>query len=151
MRRIAIPLGVAMALAAVMPAAAVTVTREPAPLPDLIEDTSCGYLILVRFPVNRESTITVYDADGDPLRQITSGPLVVTFTNATTQESLTANISGPTVIDFVRGTAYQLGGIGGPVPGLDGLNVLAGRVDLNSGERTGRLFVNVCDALASAT
>jgi hypothetical protein len=149
MRRVAIGmLGSVLALVLVLPAAAATVTREPAPLPDLIEDTSCGYLILVTFPVNGESVVTIYDANGAPLRSINSGPLVVTFTNAETQESLTANISGPTVIDYHRGTAYQLGRIGGPVPGLEGLNVVAGRADLNSGDRTGHQSVDVCEALA---
>ena len=151
MRRIATGiLGIVLALMFVLPVAAATVTREPAPLPDLIEDTSCGYLILVTFPVNRESTITIYDQNGEPRRSITSGPLVVTFTNANTLESLTANISGPTVIDYVLGTAHQLGRIGGPIPGLPGLNLVAGRVDLNSGERTGHVFVDVCQALAPA-
>ena len=144
-------LGGLLALALAVPAAAATVTREPAPLPDLIEDTSCGYLVLVTFPVNRESVVTIFDASGAPLRSISSGPLVVTFTNADTHESLTANISGPTVIDYHRGTAYQLGRIGGPVPGLEGLNLVAGRADLNSGERTGHYSVNVCEALAPGT
>src|SRR4051812_45891755 len=149
MRRIATAVGIVLALVLALPAAAATVTREPAPLPDLIEDTSCGFLVLVTFPVNQESAITIYDANGVPRRQIISGPLRVTFTNAVTQESLTANISGPTVIDFVRGTAYQLGQIGGPIPGLPGLHLVAGRLDVNSGERTGHHFLDVCEALAS--
>ena len=143
--------GIVLALVLALPAAAVTVSREPAPLPDVIEDTSCGYLILVTFPVNSESVITISDSNGEPLRQIISGPLVVTFTNALTQDSLSANISGPTVIDFVKGTAYQLGLVGGPITGLPGLNLLAGRADFYSGARTGHLFANVCEALAPAT
>lgn len=149
MRRIAAAFGIVLALVIALPAAAATVTREPAPLPDLIEDTSCGYLIIVRFPVNGESAITIYDANGEPLRLIISGPLVVTFTNALTQETLTANISGPTVIDFVRGTAYGFGPTGGPIAGLPGLHLLAGRVNLDSGARTGHVFADVCEALAS--
>jgi hypothetical protein len=151
MRRIGILSGVTLTLALVVPVAAATVSREPAPLPDLIEDSSCGYVILVTFPVNRESAITISDANGDPLRQIISGPLVVTFTNPETQESVTANISGPTVIDFVRGTAYQLGPSGGPLPGLPGLSLAAGRIDLNSGDRTGHVSTSICDELADAS
>ena len=123
-------------------------TREPAPLPDLIEDDSCGFLVEVTFPVNDEYAITIYDGQGDPTRIIITGRLVATFTNPATGEAFTANISGPSHLDLVRGTSTQEGPIGGPVGNLPGLNVFAGRADLSTGELRGHLLVDVCALLA---
>jgi len=76
------------------------------------------------------------------------GTFSVTFTNALTGASYTANISGPSHIDFVRGTNTQEGRIGGPVGSLPRLNVFAGRVDFVSGVMRGRLIADVCALLA---
>lgn len=122
-------------------------TREPAPLPELIEDDSCGFLVEVTFPVNDEYAITINDRYGNPWRIIITGHLVVTFTNPATDESFTANISGPSHVDMVGGTSTQEGPIGGPVGSLPGLNVFSGRADLNSGELRGHLHTDVCAIL----
>lgn len=127
---------------------AAAVTREPAPLPELIEDDSCGFLVEVTFPVNDEYAITIYDGQGDPWRIIVTGRLVVTFTNPATDETFTANISGPSHIDMVRGTSTQEGPIGGPVGSLPGLNLFSGRADLTTGELRGHLRADVCALLA---
>jgi hypothetical protein len=65
---------------AAVPAMAAGQTREPAPLPDLIEDESCGFLVEVTFPVN-EYAIILTDNDAAVTRVIIIGRLVVTFTN----------------------------------------------------------------------
>jgi hypothetical protein len=124
-------------------------SRDPAPLPELIQDTSCGFLVEATFPVNDVYAISFVDEAGNLTRLIITGHLVVTFTNPATGESITANISGPLMLDFTGGTSKTLGRIGGPVTGFAGLILFAGNVDLNTGERHGHLFLDVCEALAA--
>jgi hypothetical protein len=144
-------LSIPLLLVAFMPVAAQGPTREAAPLPDLIVDTSCGFTVNVTFPVNDEYALTFTDSGGQVTRLIITGRLVVTFTNALTGASYTANISGPSHIDFLRGTNTQVGRIGGPVGSLPGLNVFAGRVDFANGTMHGRLIADVCALLAPPT
>jgi hypothetical protein len=128
-------------------AAATQPTREFYPPPDGLLDTSCGYEILVTFPVQQEYATTFFDRDGNAVKMIISGHLVVTFTNTATLESLTANISGPAQYDLVTGTFHQGGLTGGPVDGLPGLNLFAGRID-ETGTMHGHFFGSVCEMLA---
>jgi hypothetical protein len=148
MRRASLILAVLWALATALPAAAASQIRVPSPLPDLIQDESCGFLVDVTFPVNDQYAIVLSDGDGNVTRIIVTGHLVVTFTNHSTGESFTANISGPSHIDLVRGTNTQEGLVGGPVGSLPGLNLVAGRVDLNTGTFRGHLLADVCALLA---
>ena len=141
-------LGAVTLLITAVPTVAAGQTRAPAPLPDLIEDDSCGFLVEVTFPVNDEYAITIFDRGGNPTRIIITGHLVVTFENPATGETFTANISGPSHIDLVRNTNTQEGRIGGPVAGLPGLNLFAGRADLATGELRGHLLADVCAILA---
>jgi len=141
-------LSVPLLLVTAIPVAAQGPTREASPLPDLIVDTSCGYTINVTFPANDEYALIFTDSDGQVTRLIITGRLVATFTNAQTGASYTANISGPSHIDFVRGRDTQEGRIGGPVGSLPGLNIFAGRVDHVSGVMRGRLIADVCALLA---
>lgn len=129
-----------------LPVAAATVTREAAPLPPLIEDDSCGYLLDVTFPVNDEYLVTAYDNDGNLIRQTLTGNLVVTFTNPSTEASITANISGPFLIDGRTGQLVQAGRAGGPLVGIPFLALFAGR--LTDTSTHGHLFLDVCAALA---
>lgn len=149
MKRAAIIIAVIWALAAAGPAMAGRQTREPAPLPDLIEDTSCGFLVLVTFPVNSEYAITFYDALGNAVRINVTGHLVVRFTNPASGASITANISGPAHIDLVNGTSFGAGVTGGPVVGLPGLSLFAGRINFVTGELRGHVKANVCALLAT--
>jgi hypothetical protein len=128
-------------------AAAAKPTTEFLPPPDGLLDTSCGYEILVTFPVQQEYQKTFFDRDGNAVRLIITGHLVVTFTNTSTHESLTANISGPAQFDLVDGTFHQDGLTGGPVAGLPGLNLVAGQID-ETGSMHGHLFGSVCEMLA---
>jgi len=104
-------LSVPLLLVTASPVAAQGPTREAAPLPDLIVDASCGYTINVTFPVNDEYALIFTDSDDQVTRLIITGRLVVTLTNALTGASYTANISGPSHIDFVRGTNTQEVGV----------------------------------------
>jgi hypothetical protein len=126
---------------------AATVVREPSPLPDLIEDTSCGFLVDVTFPVNDQYAISRYDAHGDLVKVILQGPLVVTFTNDATGEAVTANISGPSIF-YPDGNGVLLGRIGGPLPGRSGLFLFSGRIDTITGEAHGHLSADICAILA---
>lgn len=144
----ALALAVTSALFISSSAAAARPSREFLPPPDGLLDTSCGYEILVTFPVQNEYLTTFFDRAGNVVKFIVSGHLVVTFTNTATGESLTANISGPSHENLVRGTSSQEGGIGGPVGSLPGLNVFSGRVDYTTGSMHGHLKLSVCEALA---
>ena len=128
-------------------AAAARPTSEFLPPPDGLLDTSCGYEILVTFPVQQEYVRTFFDRDGNAIKMIITGHLVVTFTNTSTLESLTANISGPSQFDLVGGTFHQEGLTGGPVDGLPGLNLFAGQID-ETGTMRGHLFGSICEMLA---
>ena len=128
-------------------AAATQPTRELLPPPDGLLDTSCGYEILVTFPVQREYVKTFVDRTGNAVKMLITGHLVVTFMNTGTDESLTANISGPAQFDLVGGTFHQEGLTGGPVDGLPGLNLFAGQID-ETGAMRGHLFGSVCEMLA---
>jgi hypothetical protein len=128
-------------------AAAARPTTEFLPPPDGLLDTSCGYEILVTFPVQREYVRTFFDRDGNAIKMIITGHLVVTFTNTGTLESLTANISGPSQFDLVSGTFHQEGLTGGPVDGLPGLNLFGGQID-ETGTMRGHLFGSICEMLA---
>jgi hypothetical protein len=113
-----------------------------------LTDTSCGYDILVTFPVQKQYLRTFFDGDGNVVKLIVTGNLVVTLTNTATSDSLTSNISGPFHINFVRGTDTSEGRQGGQVDGLPGLNLFAGRVDNIDGSLVGHLEASVCEALA---
>jgi hypothetical protein len=111
-------------------------------------NTSCGYDILVTFPVQNQYLRTFFDRDGNVVKLIVTGNLVVTLTNTATSDSLTSNISGPFHLNFVRGTDTSEGRQGGPVDGLPGLSLFAGRVDNIGGGLVGHLEASVCDVLA---
>jgi hypothetical protein len=141
-------IGAAVALGCSAGAAAASrPTSEFLPPPDGLLDTSCGYEILVTFPVQQEYVKTFVDRNGDAVKVIITGHLVVTFTNTGTDESVTANISGPSQFDLVDGTFHQGGLTGGPVDGLPGLNLFAGQID-ETGALRGHLFPSICDVLA---
>ena len=131
-------------------AAATRPTSEFLPPPDGLLDTSCGYEILVTFPVQQEYAKTFVDRTGSAVKMIITGHLVATFTNTSTHESLTANISGPAQFDLVSGTFHQEGRTGGPVDGLPGLNLFAGQID-ETGAMRGHLYGSICEMLAPGT
>ena len=121
------------------PALAKEPVREPFVLPDLIEDTSCGFLVVVTFPVQQEFITTFFDSAGEPVKQIITGRLVATMTNPANGVTITIKISGPFHVFLSTGESYASGRVGGPVGFEPGLNDFSGRVNLVTGELRGHL------------
>jgi hypothetical protein len=71
--------------------------REPLPLPTVIElpGVCPDFDIVADILVNREYALTWSDANGDPIRSITTGTLKVRLTNPDNDVSIVRNISGP--------------------------------------------------------
>jgi hypothetical protein len=134
-------------LTAATPALAKEPIREPFLLPDVIEDSSCGFLVVVTFPVQQEFITTYFDSAGEPVKQIITGRLVATFKNPANGVTFTLNISGPFHTFFLTGEAYASGRVGGPVGLEPGLNDFSGRVNLVTGELRGHLEP-LCPVLA---
>jgi hypothetical protein len=134
-------------LTVVAPALAKEPIREPFLLPDVIEDSSCGFLVVVTFPVQQEFITTYFDKAGEPVKQIIAGRLVATFTNPANGVTFTLNISGPFHTFFLTGEAYGSGRVGGPVGLEPGLNSFSGRVNPVTGELRGHLEP-LCPVLA---
>lgn len=121
------------------PALAKEPVREPFVLPDLIEDTSCGFLVVVTFPVQQEFITTFFDSAGEPVKQIITGRLVATLRNPANGVTVTIKISGPSHAFLATGESYASGRVGGPVGFEPGLNDFSGRVNLVTGELRGHL------------
>jgi hypothetical protein len=145
---LALVLGVLTAGLSAGVAAAARPSVEFLPPPDGLLDSSCGYEILVTFPVQKEYLRTFFDRDGNVVKIIVTGNLVVTFTNTATGASLTSNISGPFHTNVIQESNTSEGRVGGPLPGLPGLNLFAGRIDYDSGRMVGHLEGSVCEMLA---
>ena len=139
-----------VALALAPSAMAASVTREPLALPDVVEDSSCGFTVLVTFPVNQQIVTSRFDADGNEVAVVITGRLVATFTNPDTGATVTANISGPSRVDR-NGAFYYLGVFSGPdLAGHQGILIFAGRLNNDTGEFTGHVRASVCELLAPA-
>jgi len=66
---------------------------------------ACAFPVRLDFLVNKEYGVTFNDADGDFVRQLIAGMLIVGLTNTTNGKSITVNISGPAqVIGHPDGT-----------------------------------------------
>ena len=104
MRRAAMLCAVAalITLTSATSATAKAPTREPLPLPDriVLRNVCPDFRIVADILVNREHGITFSDANGDPIRMITQGSLVVRLTNPENGESIVLNISGPGELVF---------------------------------------------------
>jgi hypothetical protein len=103
MRRTAVLLCAGVILAAAPAGAAVAgPSREFLPLPPqiVLEGVCPSFDIVADILVNREYAITFTDANGDPVRTITTGSLVVRLTNPENDASEVLNISGPGVTTY---------------------------------------------------
>jgi hypothetical protein len=126
-------------------------TRIPAPVPDP-RFFSCGeFQLMANFPANQEYALIFNRADGST-RVIITGRLVVKFTNLTNpNNTLTANISGPSFDTFypdgseiVMNVGLQFAGT--VVAGRALVTIYAdGRVTFSM---SGHTLVDVCSALA---
>ncbi len=101
MRRSATLCAVAVAIVITLTSATSAIAKKPTrefmPLPDTIvlEGVCPDLTIVADILVNREYGITFTDANGDPIRTITQGSLVVRLTNPENGTSIVRNISGP--------------------------------------------------------
>jgi hypothetical protein len=77
--------------------------RQPIPTEDLSLDVGpCPVPFPVSFHVvtNNEHTITWFDGDGNPVRTIIQGQVVLEITNTATGTSVIRNVSGPGTITY---------------------------------------------------
>jgi len=77
--------------------------REPIPTEDLSFDVGpCPVPFPVSFHVleNKESTITFFDDEGNPVKTIIQGRVVLEITNVDTGVSIVRNVSGPGTITY---------------------------------------------------
>jgi hypothetical protein len=99
----------------------------------------CAFTVDYTIVVNGEYSITWVDASGKPVRSLTQGRLVVTFTNsAMPSHSLTLNISGPGQTVYNADGSQTITFLG------NGAIFLADQIMLNSG----RVVVIAPDALS---
>jgi hypothetical protein len=77
-----------------------TVTRTPSPVPTFTVTGVCLFPFQVHPIINNEYTLSFVNQNGVLVKQITTGALVITFTNLGTGKSITENVSGPSVVTF---------------------------------------------------
>jgi hypothetical protein len=92
------------------PASAGGPTREFVPSSDFtLEAGVCPFAVDFHVIANQEYALTFTDADGNPVRQVVTGLLVVQATNHDDpQESVTLNVSGPGEFQFLPDGAVVL-------------------------------------------
>ena len=78
-----------------------TPDRQPIPTEDLsIPSGACPFPVSFHVVTNNEHTITWFDAEGNPVRTIIQGEVVLEITNTETGTSVIRNVSGPGTINF---------------------------------------------------
>src|SRR5438552_15082598 len=83
--------------------------RIPAPIPQpLVVSGSCSFDVDVKVVKNNEYFINFYDANGNLVRQLVGGSLVLTLTNLSNHHSITVNVSGPAYATFNADGSYIL-------------------------------------------
>ena len=82
-------------------ALAFTPDRQPIPTEDLsIPSGACPFPVSFHVVTNNAHTITWFDAEGNPVRTIFQGQVVLEITNTDTGTSVIRNVSGPGTITF---------------------------------------------------
>ena len=110
LKRLVVAAGAALLVlsAAVPTVMAARPSRDFLATPDFIEfaaGEACAFPVRLDFLVNKEYGVTFRDADGDFVRQLIAGTLIVGLTNTTNGKSITVDISGPAqVIGHPDGT-----------------------------------------------
>jgi hypothetical protein len=106
--------------------------RIYAPLPpSFVTSGNCTFDVGVTVVTNNEYSINFYDANGNLVRQLIDGSLVVTLTNLTNQQSIRVNISGPALITFnADGSFVQRYEGLSAIPLPNRLILTSGRVDV---------------------
>jgi hypothetical protein len=78
-----------------------TPDRQPIPTEDLsIPSGACPFPVSFHVVTNNEHTITWFDAEGNPVRTIIQGQVVLEITNTDAGTSVIRNVSGPGTITF---------------------------------------------------
>jgi len=78
-----------------------TPDRQPIPTEDLsIPSGACPFPVSFHVVTNNEHTITWFDAEGNPVRTIIQGQVVLEITNTEAGTSVIRNVSGPGTITF---------------------------------------------------
>ena len=81
--------------------------RIYAPIPQpFVVSGSCSFDVDVIVVKNNEYFINFYDANGNVVRQLVGGSLVVTLTNLSNHHSITVNVSGPAYATFNADGSY---------------------------------------------
>ena len=110
LKRLVVAAGAALlVLSAAVPAVlAARPSRDYLATPDYIDfgaGEACAFPVRLDFLVNKEYGVTFSDADGDFVRQLIAGTLIVGLTNTTNGKSITVDISGPAqVVGHADGT-----------------------------------------------
>lgn len=65
-----------------------------------IDAGPCEFAVAIHVVAHDLHTITFFDDQGNPVREITEGQLVVQMTNADTNTSVVRNVSGPAFFTF---------------------------------------------------
>ena len=110
-------------------------TREFLPLPDriVLDDVCPTFSIVADILANKEYATTFTDANGDPVRSLTTGTLKVRLTNPENDASVVLNISGPGTTTYhadgsstlvARGTWFFFFFPGQLAPGSEGSSIL---------------------------
>jgi len=88
-----------LVLSAAVPAViAAAPSRDYLATPDYIDlgaGDACAFPVRIGFVANKEYGVTFADAQGNLLRQLIAGTLVVSLTNTLNGKSITVDISGP--------------------------------------------------------
>ncbi len=130
MRRLfAVAISAGAFILAATPAAAGAPVREPVPTPPpFVVDGACPFGVGVQTTLNSEYTISFTDASGNPVKQITTGHLVVILSNVDSGKSLTVNLSGPSIFTANPDGSFTLEFLGPQAGVIGGFFVLgAGR------------------------
>ena len=108
--------------------------RAFAPIPQpLVISGSCSFDVDATVVKNNEYFKNFKDADGNLVRQLVNGSLVVTLTNLSTGHAITVNISGPGYATFYADGSFIQRFEGNAAIFLPNLFILtSGRVDLKT-------------------
>ncbi|TMF86694.1 MAG: hypothetical protein E6I07_08210 [Chloroflexi bacterium] len=108
--------------------------RAFAPIPQpLVISGSCSFDVDATVVKNNEYFKTFIDANGNLVRQLVNGSLVVTFTNLSNRHAITVNISGPGYATFYADGSFIQRFEGNAAIFLPNLFILtSGRVDLKT-------------------
>jgi hypothetical protein len=114
-RLLAVGALVALALWAATTAVAAKPAREPNVIPTTVfpAGVACeGFPLRISADVNQQHLTTFFDQDGNPVRQLITGRLIITLTNVDTDSSVTLRLGGATHVTINPDGSATLVGTG---------------------------------------